>query len=146
VIQLSDMVVKFLTTRATVRRNLSHDHVTALVTTNPLGHQMPPYLLFPGLDISAVPQAVMESDRMFGNFAENGWMDATVFQAWMVKFVDFVTKRKTPREVDDYTLLLVDGHGSRMDCDTLLTAACNRILVLCGLSSLTNIWQQSNEA
>ena len=106
--------------------------------------QINPYLLFPGKDLSAVPLSVLQSSQMFGNFSENGWMEKKVFQAWMLKFIDYMNELRKPGEEKDYALLILDVHSSRMDPDTLLTAACNCVIVLCGPSNLTNAWQPND--
>lgn len=115
-----------------------------LITACANGEQMKPYLLFPGTDLSVVPLPVLESESMFGNFSEKGWMDKVVFQAWMLCFIEFVKERQIQCGEYGTTLLLLDGHNSRMDTTTLFTTACNGIIVLCGPSQLTNLWQPND--
>ena len=52
-------------------------------------------------------------------------MDEERFQVWMLRFIDFIKRKKKESEEDDYTLLIVDGHNSRLNSDTIFTAAIN---------------------
>jgi len=143
-VQISDMSLKFLTTRKTVRRNLSNQHITVLITTNSVGAQVPPYLLFPGENLSAVPASILEKpEEVLANFSQNGWMDSDHFKAWSLWFID--QKKKLLGPSDDFTLLLVDGHSSRFDPDTMFNLACNQVIVLVGPSNLTNAWQPNDQ-
>jgi hypothetical protein len=41
-------------------------------------------------------------------------------------------------------LLLLNGHVSQINSNTILTIACERILVFCRLSQLTHLWQPND--
>jgi len=72
-VQLSDMNLKFITTWNCVRGNMSNEHVTVMITTSAVGSLLPPYLLFPGNDSSAVPNVMNEHrSEMWGNFSDLG--------------------------------------------------------------------------
>ena len=47
----------------TVRRNLTNDHVTAMVTVNARGDKMLPYLIFPGVDIVDAPIGLVKIQK-----------------------------------------------------------------------------------
>ena len=106
------MRVNLLSTRQSIHANLTNEHVTVLITTNGEGKQAPPYLLFPGENLAAIPKQILDRSDAWGNFSPKGWMDVERFQAWMLKFIDEVNRRKTPAELTDYTLLIIDGHNS----------------------------------
>ena len=141
-LQFMNMKLRVLTTRKCVRVNLATtDHMTVLITTNAVGSQIQPYLLFPGTDMSVIPDYALTHDECWTNYSPRGWMDVERFKVWMIKFVD---EMKTRRKDDDYVLLLVDGHSSRMDPSTMFTAALNHIVVLVGPSHLTHAWQPND--
>jgi hypothetical protein len=142
-VQLSEMKIRFLTTRATIRANLSNDHLTVLITTNATGTQAPPYLLFPGTNLATIPNTVLDSEDCWGNFSPNGWMDVERFQTWMMKFVSFIRKRESD-DPTEYSLLILDGHNSRLHPSTMFTAAVHRVICLVGPSVLTNAWQAND--
>ena len=67
----------------------------------------------------------------------------------MLRFIDFIKRKKKESEEDDYTLLIVDGHNSRLNPDTIFTAAINWIftaainwvIVFIDPSNLIHCWQ-----
>ena len=65
-------------------------------------------------------------------------MDEERFQAWMLRFIDFIKRKKKESEEDDYTLLIVDGHNSHLNPHTIFTAAINRVIEFIGPSNLTH--------
>ena len=142
-VSFSNFILKSVTTRQCVRVNLTHDHITTLVTSNATGVQLQPYLIFPGLSTSDIPNVIFENEEVWANFSPSGWMDTERFQIWMLKFIMEVKNRKDEDE-NEYTLLIVDGHNSRLNVNTMFTAAVNRIIVLVGPSHLTNAWQAND--
>ena len=143
-VQFSDLNVKFWSNRACIRANMANQHVTVLITSNATGFLCQPYLIFPGENSSVIPSAVLENEEIWNTFAPSGWMDVERFQVWMLKFISEVKKRKSDEEKDGYVLLIVDGHNSRLNTDTMFTAAINRLVVLVGPSQLTNAWQAND--
>lgn len=143
-VQFSDLNVKFLTNRACVRANMTNEHITVLITSNAGGFLIHPYLIFPGTNISVIPNIILENEEVWPTFASSGWMDVERFQGWILKFINEVKQRKEEEEKDEYTLLIVDGHNSRLNADTIFTAAINRVIVLVGPSQLTNSWQAND--
>jgi hypothetical protein len=59
----------------------------------------------------------------------------------MLKFIE---KVKTITSFNEYTLLTLDGHTSRLNATTMLSAACNQIICFVGPSNLTNAWQAND--
>ena len=78
---------------------------------------------------------------MIATVSKKGWMDEISFQAWLLTFIRFL--ESTREGALEYHLLL-DGHSSRFNIDTLFTAAVNRIIVFAGPSQLTNLWQAND--
>ena len=148
-IQMSDLGFKFLTSRETVRGNLTNDHVTIMITTCATGSLLPPYLLFPGKDSSAVPGFVEENKEfIWGTFSDAGWMDTECFQVYTLKLLNELRKHSDIQDpslpLAEYHLLLLDGHNSCLDATTLFNCAVNRLIILCGPSNLTNDWQPND--
>ena len=123
---------------------MSNDHLTVMIAANAVGEQAPPYILFPGENLSAIPREVLGKDHVWANFSEKGWMDIPCFQAWMLLFIDEIKRKKANENTCDYTLLMIDGHSSRMDSKIMFTAALNRIIVFMGPSQLTHAWQAND--
>lgn len=148
-VQMTNFNLQFLTTRPNLRGNLSHEHVTVLITTGATGQLLPSYLLFPGKDTSAIPNVVdQHKDTCWGNFSEAGWMDVERFQVYSLKLLDELRRKSgivdSTLPLDEYHLLLVDGHNSRMNESTLFNCARNRLIIFCGPSNLTNAWQAND--
>jgi hypothetical protein len=70
-----------------VRRNLTHDHITIMITTNAKSKQFHPYLLFPGQNTTVIPLSILEHPQIIGNYTESGWMDQNAFQAFILQFI-----------------------------------------------------------
>ena len=83
-----------------------------MITANGVRKQILPYLLFPGDNTAAIPQAILETDNSWGNFSPNGWMDTDQFQLWMLKFISEINRCKASDQTSEYMLLLLDGHSS----------------------------------
>ena len=143
-IQFSDFALQFWSTRACVRANMVNEHLTVMLTSNATGILCQPYLIFSGENSLVIPSVMLENEEAWSTFAPSGWMDVERFQVWMLKFIDEVKKRKNDQEYDDYVLLMVDGHNSRLNADTIFTAAVNRVVILVGPSQLTNAWQAND--
>jgi hypothetical protein len=63
-IQLSDMHITFATTRSTIRANLENDHITAMLTTNTLGNQLPVGLIYLGSNLGVIPSCAPNDENI----------------------------------------------------------------------------------
>ena len=148
-VQLSDLGLKFISTRNCICRNLTNDHVTVMITSSAVGSLLPPYLLFPGKDQSVVPNVIQERcQEVWGTFSDAGWMDVERFQVYTMKLLDELRARSgitdLSQPLNEYHLLLVDGHNSHLDATTLFNCASKRLIIFCGPSNLTNAWQAND--
>ena len=85
-----------------------------MLATNAKGEKTPPYLIFCGENTSCVPEEAMK-DGGWWEFQANGWMHTDQFKLWMKKFIEYTNKKKEEmNERKECTLLLVDGHNSRL--------------------------------
>jgi hypothetical protein len=90
---LSDMELYLFSSRSQVRRNLATStHVTTLITANAAGQLAPPYIIFPGVSLSDIPNAALECGDVWAAFNETAWMTEELFQVFMMKFVQFIQK------------------------------------------------------
>jgi len=136
---MEDLKFQFISTRETVRGNVTNDHVTVMITSA-VGSFLPPYLLFSGEDSSVVPSFIDENkENIWGTFSPAGWMDSERFQVFTLKLLDELRKKleicDPTLPMEEYHLLIVDGHNSCLEPPTLLNCAANRLLILCGPSN-----------
>ena len=129
-------------------REAPGSHLTLLLTTSAIGDILPTLYLYPGAssDIAKIPtEAFSADDNNYHKVTPSAKMDEDTFQQWIALFVSkwLPNYRSDP---DEYALLLVDGHASRLNVSTLLTAARNKVIVLCFPSHLTHILQPNNDA
>ena len=143
-VQLSDMRVHVYSTKKTIRRDLSNDHLTAHLTVSATGEVMPLYLIFPGENDGAIPEEVSGNPDVWANYSPRGWMDEKRFQAYLLLYIRKIKEIREKSGSTDSHVLLLDGHSSRYNVDTLWTAAVNRIIVFFGPSQLTNCWQAND--
>ena len=148
-VQMDGIHFQFLSTRQTVRGNVSNEHITVMIATCADGSLFPPYLLFPGKDSSVVPSFIEQNnENIWGTFSTEGWMDTDCFQVFILKFLNKLQKQSGITDLSlplkDYHLLVVDGHNSHLNPTILYTCAVNHLLLLCGPSNLTNCWQPND--
>ena len=114
-----------------------------MITTNTQGIIFPPYLLFGGSDISAVPMDILERRiDVDGNFTPTGWMTEEAFIVWLLKFIQRLNEMRSEKE---NCLLILDGHSTHISESALYTAALNHVVILIGPSQLTNAWQANDQ-
>ena len=119
-----------------------------LLTTSAVGDILPVLYLCPGepSEIANVPTEAFDGDdENYHKVAPAAFMDELTFQQWIYLFVS-VWLPKYRRDPKEYALLLVDGHSSHLNVSTLLTAACNRVIILCFPSHLTHILQPNDDS
>lgn len=143
-IQLSDMKLHVYSTKKTVRRNLCTDHLTAHLTVSAEGKVLPLFLIFPGECNADIPESITNHPDVWSATSPNGWMDEERFQAYMLLYIRKINELREKTKSTCSHILLLDGHSSRYNIDTLWTAAVNRIIVFFGPSQLTNCWQAND--
>jgi len=92
-----------------------------MLLTNAKGEQGMKYILYPGSVANMDPTSALSPD------------DRT----------DLVTSSKTDAYMDQ-NLLILDGHNSRLNVNTLVTAAMNNVEILCLPSHLTHLLQPND--
>ena len=71
-------------------------------------------------------------------------MDEQCFQAYILLFIQRINEIRKRTGNTDSHILLLDGHSSQYNPDTLWTAAVNRLILFFGPSQLTNCWQAND--
>ena len=143
-IQVSGQTFEFLSTSATVRKNLVGDgHLTALICANAAGSVLTPFFIFPGEDIACLPGGSLENAYMAYN--KSAYMDKELFQQWLSLMVSDIRESRTDEEGNVRpALLLFDGHSSHLNSTTLMTAACQKLDILCLPSHTTHLLQPND--
>jgi len=110
------------TSRRQIRYEIGNiDHLTMMLLTNAKGEQGLKYILY--------PESVANSDPTSALSPE----DQT----------DLISSRKADAYMDQH-LLILDGHNSRLNVNTLVTAAMNNVEILCLPSHLTHLLQPND--
>ena len=102
-----------------------------------------PFFIFPGSDISCIPSGSFEKD-VYTSFNTSAYMDEDQFQQWLSYFIKDIADRRTRYGVVNTILLIIDGHSSRLNPSTVLTAACNDIVLFCLPSHMTHLLQPND--
>jgi len=75
-------------------------------------------------------------------------MDVEKFQVYTMKLLDELRGRNVIVDptlpLQEYHLLILDGHNSCLNDTTLFNCVTNCLIVLCGPSNLTNVWQAND--
>ena len=129
-----------------MRRNtVGPGHLTLMMTSAADGSLLPTTFIHPGergeitqIPIEAFPR---ESEEFSHAVQPSAYVDEEIFQSWLLRFILAIDKR---REKGEDVLLILDGHSSRLNVITLLTAAKHRVHILCLPSHLTHILQPND--
>jgi hypothetical protein len=103
------------------------------------------YLIFPGEGLYDIPESVTSDSNVWSNWSLNGWVDEEHFQAYILLYINEINKIcKRKGVLNETHNLLLDGHTSCYNINTLWTAALNHIIIFFGPSQLTNCWQAND--
>ena len=135
-----DAHVQIATSRKNIRIEIGElEHLTLLLTTNASGECLTPYFLFPA-GISTVPTSTIEGEDPLISTKGDAYMDQELFKQFLSYFIDIAHARNPGRP----NLLILDGHNSRLDENTLTSAAVQGIHILCLPSHLTHLLQPND--
>lgn len=100
-------------------------HTTVVCCMNPLGHFIPPALIFARKNAKpeltdAAPTGTLQLCQ------ESGWMTGVLFLKWLTHFIKY-----TDASNEKKVLLLLDGHSSHKYLEALETAKANGVIILC---------------
>ena len=112
----------------------SKGQITMLVCANAAGSVIPPIVIFEGQRFNPEWSKDEVPDTLYG-MSEKGWTDQEMFFFWMTEL--FVKHIPPARPV----LLLVDGHSSHYEPDTIRAAAEQGVIVFCLPPHCTHVAQ-----
>lgn len=102
--------------RAISHEDVPFQHLTAMVTVNPLGIRIPLFVILSGLQNLPSYLHQLKAHCWFAASA-NGWMTKQLFLAWTINFVHWLTFYRETLDKsmkNSYALLILDGHSSRI--------------------------------
>lgn len=115
----SKKIYKAVTKRrlAVTPQSVPYQHVTAMVTINAVGAQIPPFLILPGL--KNLPESLQPfTSRVWFGSSGNGWMTKDLFLCWAINFANWLTCYRatlTREKSQQWSVLFLDGHASRLN-------------------------------
>ena len=124
-----------------ISENLDGDgHLAALNCANAAGSALTPFFIFLGEDIACLPVGSLENAYMAYN--KSAYMDKELFHLWLSLMVLDIRESQIVEEGNVCpALLLFDGHSSHLHSTTLMTAACQKLDILCLPSHTTHLLQ-----
>ena len=99
--------------------------VTVLGAGNALGHQIPPYFVFPG---ERLTEQLLDGKSVGadGTMSTSGWSNTDIFRKYLKEhFIKYCQGRSST----DHMLVLYDGHGSHIGLDLVDWADDNKIIL-----------------
>ena len=108
--------------------------ITVLACANAAGNVIPPMVIFEGKRLNPDWTKGEVPDTLYG-MSDKGWTDMELFSYWMKDL--FLAHIPPARPV----LLLLDGHSSHYEPDTIRLAAAEGIIVLCLPPHTTHVAQ-----
>ena len=102
--------------RAITRESFSFQHMTAMITLNAAGEQVPLFIILSGL--LHFPKSLEEfKHKYWFSSSANGWMTKYLFLAWSINLCHWISfhRKKLPKEkAGKKAILFLDGHSSRL--------------------------------
>lgn len=142
-IVITDREIYVATSRKQIRTQMPDiEHVTAMLTTNAAGSLAPTLLLFPDSVRRQVSTSILsqeEQKNVVLSRKESAYMDSSIFSEWLIIFLKHLSKKSSSPN-----LLIVDGHKSRINVNTLITAATHNLHLICLPSNLTHLLQPND--
>jgi hypothetical protein len=108
--------------------------ITILACANAAGNVVPPMVIFEGKRLNPEWTKGEVSDTLYG-MSDKGWTDMELFSHWMKDL--FIPNIPPARPV----LLLLDGHSSHYEPDTIRLAAEEGVVILCLPPHTTHVSQ-----
>ena len=117
-----------------VRTSGNKAQITVLVCANAAGNVLPPMVIFEGKRLNPEWTKGEVPDTLYG-MSDKGWSDMELFSHWMKDL--FLPHIPPARPV----MLLLDGHSSHYEPDTIRLAATEGVVVLCLPPHTTHVSQ-----
>lgn len=108
--------------------------ITILACANAAGNVIPPMVIFEGKRLNPEWTKGEVPDTLYG-MSDKGWTDMELFRNWMTSL--FIPNIPSARPV----LLLIDGHSSHYEPETIRLAAKEGIIILCLPPHTTHVSQ-----
>ena len=129
------VVVSRKTKQAYSESKGTRDHITVNACVSASGLVLPPHIIFAGA-LPSGPYAREGPDGALCSISDNGYMDTTLFYV----FIDQLFIPKT-KHISGQKLLILDGHGSHLDINTIQLCRANNIHLYCLPPHTTHIFQ-----
>ena len=121
----------------------TNSHITAMITINAAGDQIPPYLLLPKVLLPKTCITFVQKKYLNIGGSPNGWMNDENFVEWGKWFIAFVIELRKERGYppDQRAVLFLDGHGTRNNKEMMQLFKNAYIDVIIFPSHLTHLMQ-----
>ena len=113
----------------------SRQLVTCIAAMNAAGTYMPPFLIYPGLNLSGINAT--DFPGAFHYAQKSGWADGKAFLQWIIRFDEFLESKAITRPV----ILTLDNHVSHRYLPALKYAKDKKICVYALLPNATHLIQ-----
>ena len=117
-----------------VRTSGNKSQITILACANAAGNTIPPMVIFEGKRLNPEWTKGEVPDTLYG-MSDKGWTDMELFNYWMK---DLFLKHIPPGRP---VMLLLDGHSSHYEPDTVRLAATEGVVILCLPPHTTHVSQ-----
>jgi len=139
-------MLSFTAGDADVRNLRLSSHLTVVITTCANGQIFPTGYIVQGSSPAEVPPYVYREENCWGVASANGYIDEEIF---LMQFVpNFLARLRAHRvehaSYDEYALLVLDGHSSRMTWQAMLKLALERTIVVVLPSHTTHVLQPND--
>ena len=128
------VVVPKGTKKVHCRTSGNKSQITILACGNAAGNMIPPMVIFDGKRLNPEWTKGEVPNTLYG-MSEKGWSDMELFHYWLLNlFIPYIPPTRP-------VLLLLDGHSSHYEPDTIHTAKKEGIIILCLPPHTTHVSQ-----
>ena len=142
-VAIDQRVIRLCTTRKSIIQQQSaarDNHVTVMICANAEGELAPSAWIVQGSDpASPFFSGIPPTDAV--SVQENGYMTDNIFKSWTNHFVNYI---KDVKQETGFTLLITDGHQSRLNPTVLWSLLMNQVLLLCLPAHTTHLLQPND--
>ena len=146
-VSFDGMSAKVFTTVKNARRerDASIGHTTIALATNAAGAVGPTLFIHEGSVAMSVPTSAHNKDiTVFTAHNETAYMNLTLFEQYVVRFIDVLREKQAQSGEKRSMLIIVDGHKSRLNGDLMFHCAVRSVVKLELPSHLTHLLQPND--
>lgn len=128
--------------KAFIQECESQEHITLMTCMSVAGDVLTPFFIVPLENCPTSLDKLIEDGHMVLGGQKSGWMDKSLFEIWIEKFINFVNEKRKIYQINEKpAILFVDSHSSRESSLVAEQLKKNNIILITYPPKMTHILQ-----